>query len=168
MSRNKLQGYEEVDISGELFLFKGDFGFLVELKEISEVDPIAINEYVVNLDAMSIRNVLVSSLRKKGSIDADDISLEEKYSIIEDTITSYGLQECGILSQHILSNAMVGDLKKNAIDSHQNIQTLLNSLVVSRSRIFKNHAFLWTYLLVIFGTFQWLNTKLSGMLIALN
>ena len=168
MSRNKLQGYEEVDINGELFIFKGDFGFLVTLKEISEIDPIFISENVINLDPISVRNVLISSLCKKGGIDTEDLSIEDQYKIVEEMITDFGLQECGILAQHLLSHAMLGDIKKNALDSHQNVQSLLNNLVVSRSKIFKNHALLWMYLLGIFGIYQCMSIKLSGMLIALN
>ena len=168
MSRNKLQGYEEVYINEELYIFKGNFSFLATLKEISEIDPISISESVNILDPISVRNVLIASLCKKGSIDADDLSIESQYKIIEEMITDYGLQECGILAQYLLSHAMLGDIKKNALDKHQNINSLLNNLVLSRSKIFKNHAFLWAYLLVIFGIYQCMTIKFLGALIVSN
>ena len=168
MSRNKLQGYEEVDINGELYLFKGDFGFLATLAEISEINPIAISENVINLDPISVRNVLISSLHKKGDIKSDDLTVEDQYRIIEEMITDFGLQECGILAQHLLSHAMIGDLKKNTLDNHKSVQSLMNSLIVSRSKIFRNHALLWMYILVIFGTYVCMSIKFLGVPIVLN
>ena len=168
MSRNKLQGYEKVYINEELYIFKGDFSFLATLAEISEVNPIVISENVINLDPVSVRNVLIASLHKKGDIDSDDLPTEDQNKIIEEMITDFGLQECGILAQHLLSHAMLGDLKKNALENHQSMNSLLNNFVVSRSKIFKNHALLWTYLLVIFGTYVCMSIKFLGVPIALN
>jgi len=168
MSRNKAQGFEEVNSGDELYIFKGDFGFLMSLKEMSPVDPIAIAEHVAHLDPEHIRNVLMASLRKRDNIESDDMAEEDIQATIEDLITRHGLQECGILAQHILSHAMIGDLKKNALDRHENVQSLLNDLVVSRSKSFRNHALLWGYSLMIFGIFQCMSIKLLGLPTILN
>ena len=160
MPRNKLQGFEEVDSNGTLFVFRGNFGFIAEVKELTGKNAFALAETVPEGDAEDIRDVLISSLVRYAKEGTDDLTAENKRDLIEQFITDHGLQECSILANHMLTNAMVGELKKNALDRHQNVQSLLNSLMISRSKIFKNHASLWAYLAAIFGIYQCLSIKL--------
>lgn len=163
MSNSKRQGYEEVDSDGVLYLFKADFGFLASLQELTGSKLFTIAEEIPAGDPEVIRDVLVSSLVKKSGDDVDELSIDSKRELIEDFITRHGLQECSILANHMMSNAMIGDLKKNQIDRHQSIQSLMNHFVISRSTIFKNHAYLWGYLALIFGTYQCISIKLLEM-----
>ena len=163
MPRNKLQGYEEVDSNGVLFVFRGNFGFVAAVKELTGKNVFSLTETIPGGDVEDIRDVLIASLVKRAGDDAEDLTAENKQEIIEQFITDHGLQECSILANHMLTNAMVGSLKKNKLDRHQSVQSLLNSLMISRSKIFKNHALLWAYLLAIFGVYQCLSIKLFEM-----
>ena len=159
MPRNKLQGFEEVDSNGVLFVFRGNFGFVAAVKELTGKSVFSLVETIPEGDAGDVKDVLIASLVKRAGDNADDLTPDDKAEIIEQFITDHGFQECCILANHMLTNAMVGNLKKNKLDKHQNVQSLLNSLMISRSKIFKNHAVLWAYLAVIFGIYQCLSIK---------
>ena len=166
MSNNKLQGYEEVDHNGQLYLFKADFGFLARLKETTGRFVFTIAEELPAGDPDMVRDVLVCSLVKRAGDDCDDLSVEAKRDLIEEFITEHGLQECTMLANHMMTNSMIGSIKKNKIDRHQTIMGLMESLMISRSQIFRNHALLWVYVATISGICACLSIKLLNPLIA--
>ena len=151
MSHNKEQGYEEVQSNDQLFVFKADFAFLVSLKQSSGVDAMSIAELVNDQDPESIRDVLIASLYRRSGVDADEIGNEEKITIIEQFFSDHGLQECLILAQHLLSYAMIGNIKKKQIQNNQSITSMIDSLLFSRFESFKSHLRLWVYVGSISG-----------------
>lgn len=154
--RSKSMGYEVIEVDGAEVTFRANFSFLVYLKEISGLDPIAIHEQVNNGDPLSVKNVLMASLQS---------DMENKESFIEDCITKSGFQECAILAQWLLNAAMIGDVKKKQISNNQKMNRLLDQFVKdSLSKNLKNHLLLWGYLLTASMACVCLSIKITSEL----
>ena len=165
MSHSKLQGYEDVDVDGVCYVFKSDFSFLAELKQVTGVDPLQIYQRFAEDegDPDLVRDVLRCSLV---SISGKEVEPEKRQSIAEDLITLKGLQETVILAQYLLSYAMIGDKKKSQMRTMEQNQTILDALSPSPWKNSRNHLLLWGYVALISGLCACLNFKLYGLLIA--
>jgi len=166
--KSKLQGYEEVDSEGLIYIFRSNFQFIMALNEVSEFDAIEIAEKVNTYDPECIRDVLIASLHCRDGVGTNEISMEDKKSIIEDFITLHGLQECCILAQSLITHSMIGSLKKKQIEENQTVSGMINGLLFSPWQNLKNHALLWAYVSMIFIALQCTTTKIYPLLTALN
>jgi len=164
---NKYEGEETVEVGKDVYLCKVDFRFLVELKEMAGMDPAAIftNLNSGDCDPDQIKSVVVCALRSENgkSIEAE----EEKKDIAENIIAGYGLQECWLLSQHLLSYAMIGEISKMKLQSLDRKRKFLELVSPFQSENLKNLLLLWGWHLLIFGLsacfsfslFVWLISK---------
>ncbi|MCK5641225.1 MAG: hypothetical protein KAJ19_10520 [Gammaproteobacteria bacterium] len=164
MSRNKLMGYEEVDVDGKIHIFKADFSFLVDVKHDSGIDPISIyNRFESGEgDAELVLSVLTCSLV---SISGVDVIPEDREKICKDLITLKGLQESVILCRYMMSYAMIGDKKKSQILNMEKTQLLIDKLQPSPLKNLKNHLLLWAYVTLISGICACFSIKLLAPLI---
>lgn len=158
MSHNKRRGYEEVDSEGVKYLFKADFSFLDSLRDVTCKSLFTVSQLVHDGDPQSIRDVLCCSI-------VNDNSLEVNKELCEEFITKHGLQECNILANTMMANSMLGDIKKKQISTNQKVSSLIDGLLISRSKIFKNHVLLWVYVSLISGVSTCLTIKYYGLLI---
>lgn len=118
-----------------------DFGFLEAVNSYGTDVSVLYSELSNGLlPAGKIRNVLMSAM-------SDDI--EDKKTFTEDLIVRYGLQECGIMASVMLSHAMIGDVKKCAIERKEELASALESLTGSRSMSLKKAGCLWMAQLTI-------------------
>lgn len=160
MSKNKAQGYETVDSEGQLYVFRGNFGFLEKVKELTGRGVFDVVDSVAKGDPEDVRDVLCASLVKIAADDADEMEDEQKRKTIEEFITKHGFQECNILANHMFTRSMVGDIKKNQIDQHKTVTSLIDHLMTSRLKRFRNHVALWVYMAMISGICVWVNIKI--------
>jgi len=112
MSSNRLHDFEEVESDGIVYLFRGDFGMLAALKNVSSSTAFEIYDNVAKGDVEAIKTTLIASVYSTKEGASKEIPLAEKDLLIEDLITKHGLQEMQILSSHVLTNAMIGSKKK--------------------------------------------------------
>lgn len=133
----KRQPNEETFKDGSRTLrFVADYGFLVSVSSIGrDAARIYIDLSEGTIDPECVRDILVCSVA--------DFEDDEKSSLIEDLITRYGLQECAIMAQIMLSHAMIGDVKKRNLAKGEAIQSLTNQLIPSRSKNFAKVGLLW-------------------------
>ena len=148
MANNRKLGLEEVFVDKDLYLFKADFKFLQSLKENSSTDPMKMYESFSagDCDIDLVVDILSFSII---SINKEPVNDTKKMS--EDLISRFGLQECWYLCFRLLSDAMIGDVKKSGLRLDEKIQRLKglnNSLLTS----LKEQPFLWAFQVWIFGT----------------
>lgn len=117
---------EEIFEDGDkVYTLAADFGFLVAVANYGR-DPSDIFTDLANglTPPEDVRNVLISCFK-----DVDD---SKKEFLAEDLINRYGLQECSIMARVMLSHAMIGDIKKLAIDRDQTLKSLTDLIEGSR------------------------------------
>jgi hypothetical protein len=151
MSSNRKLGLEEVIVDKDLYLFKADFKFLQSLKENSSVDPMKMYESfsASEYDLDSIVDILsfsVISINKK--------PIANPKEVIEDLISRFGLQQCWMLCYTLLSDAMIGDVKKSELKLDEKIQQLRRSNNFLLTSL-KKQPFSWVYQVWIFGICLW-------------
>lgn len=160
MASNRRLGIEEVYVDKDLYLFKADFKFLQSLKENNSIDPMKMYEsFSANeCDLDSVVDILsfsVISINKK--------PVNNPKEAIEDLISRFGLQQCWFLCYQLLSDAMIGDVKKSELRMDEKIQRLIgskNSLLTS----LKERPFSWASQAFLFGTCLWVNFNLISQL----
>jgi len=153
MANNRKLGLEEVIVDKDLYLFKADFKFLQGLKENSNIDPMKMYESFsagdCDLDlVVDILSFSVISINKKPVNNTKEMA--------EDLISRFGLQECWYLCFRLLSDAMIGDVKKSGLRMDEKIQKLkgLNNSLLTN---LKERPFLWVYQVWIFGACLWVS-----------
>ncbi len=156
MASNRHLGIEEVYVGKDLYLFKANFRLIQELKENGSTDPMKIYETFSTgaCDLDSVVDVLSCSIV---SINKKSVSGSEE--IIEELVNRFGLQECWYLCFKLLSDAMIGDVKKSELKLDEKIQRLRglnNSLLTD----LKKRPFLWAYQVWIFGICLWVSFNL--------
>lgn len=122
----------------------GDFGFLVAVNESSGRDVSVIYSELTSglMPPEDIRNVLANA-----AVLADDV---DRYAFVEDLINRYGLQECAIMARVMLSHAMIGDVKKSAIEQGDVLRGLVNlEAGASRWRSFLRLGLLWAVSMIV-------------------
>lgn len=160
MSNNRRLGLEEVIVDNDLYLFKADFKFLQSLKENNSIDPMKMYETFSagDCDLDLVIDILSFSIVKINSKPVDDT-----VKTIEDLISRFGLQECWYLCFRLLSDAMIGDVKKSELRLDEKIQRLkgLNNSLLTN---LKERPFLWVYQVWIFGICLWVSFNLINPL----
>ena len=158
---NKREGYESVDVDGVDHLFKADFAFLAELKDVAKEDPFRIYSTFATGegDPDTVRSVLIASLVSVDGVNAPDNIRQET---IEDLITRFGLQEAWILAQHLLSYAMIGSIKKSRLGDLEKMTQSLGGLNWVSLKSLQSR---WALPLMIFGGSVCISTSLSALLI---
>jgi len=160
MANNRRLGIEEVYVDKDLYLFKADFKFLQSLKENNSIDPMKMYESfsASEYDLDSIVDILSFSVI---SINKEPVGNPKE--AIEDLISRFGLQQCWYLCYQLLSDAMIGDVKKSGLQLDEKIQRLIgskNSLLTS----LKERPFSWACQVWLFGTCLWVNFNLINPL----
>lgn len=160
MSNNRRLGLEEVIVDKDLYLFKADFKFLQSLKENNSVDPMKMYESFsageCDLDlVIDILGFSIISINKK--------SVSNPKEMAEDLISRFGLQECWYLCFRLLSDSMIGDVKKSELRLDEKIQRL-RGLSNFLSTSLKEQPFLWGYQAWIFGICLWASFNLINPL----
>ena len=160
MASNRHLGIEEVYVGKDLYLFKANFGLIQELKENGSTDPMKIYETFSSgeCDIDSVVDILSCSIV---SINGDSVTGAK--SVIENLINRFGLQECWYLCFKLLSDAMIGDVKKSELRLDEKIQQL-RRLNIFLLKNLKERPFLWASLVWIFGTCLWVNFNLISPL----
>ena len=160
MSNNRRLGLQEVIVGDDLYLFKADFKFLQSLKENNSIDPMKMYESFSagDCDLNFVIDILSFSVI---SVNKKDIANTEK--IAEELISRFGLQECWYLCFKLLSDAMIGDVKKSELRLDEKIQRLkeLNNSLLTN---LKERPFLWAYQVWIFGICLWVSFNLISRL----
>ena len=135
-----------------------DFGFLIAVNSYGR-DVAMIYTDLSNglMPADDVRNVLVSA--------AADIPDGERAEYIEDLITRYGLQECTVMARVMLSHAMIGDVKKSALDRAEVVRGLMDSLLNTQSMTFRKAGLLWAGTVTVSTLLACLIIKHTGLLI---
>jgi len=156
MASSRKLGLQEVLVGNDLYLFKADFKFLQSLKENSSYDPMEIYDSFSSgkCDLDSVIDILSCSMV---SINKEPINNPEKTA--ENLISMFGLQECWFLCYKLLSDSMIGDIKKSELLLDEKIQKL-KKLNFSPSTSLRKQPFLWVYQAWIFGTCLWVSFKL--------
>lgn len=160
MSNNRRLGLEEVIVDKDLYLFKADFKFLQSLKENNSIDPMKMYESFsageCDLDlVIDILGFSIISINKK--------SVGNPKEMAEDLISRFGLQECWYLCFRLLSDSMIGDVKKSELRLDEKIQRL-RGLSNFLSTSLKEQPFLWAYQVWIFGICLWVSFNLINPL----
>ena len=160
MASNRRLGIEEVYVDKDLYLFKADFKFLQSLKENNSIDPMKMYESfsASECDLDSIVDILSFSV-----ISINKEAVNNPKEVIEDLISRFGLQECWYLCYRLLSDAMIGDVKKSGLRLDEKIQRLIG-LKTSLSTSLKERPFSWVFQVWIFGTCLWVNFSLISPL----
>lgn len=160
MPNNRRLGLQEVIVGNELYLFKADFKFLQSLKENNSIDPMKMYESFSagECDLDLVIDILSFSVI---SVDKKDIVNDKKTA--EELISRFGLQECWYLCFKLLSDAMIGDVKKSELRLDEKIQRLrgLNNSLLTN---LKERPFLWVYQAWIFGACLWVSFNLINQL----
>ena len=157
-------GFEDVDVDGKIYVFRSNFDFLVEVKADSGVDPMMIfNRFESDeADPLLVLSVLTCSLV---SISGVPVIPDDREKICKDIVDLKGLQEAVILCRHLMSYAMIGDKKKSQILNLEQTQMLLDQLLPSPLKNFRNHLLLWGYVMLISGICVCINIKWLAPLI---
>ena len=127
-------GQETLKDEGKEIILTADFGFVVAINSYGkDVSQIYSDLSSGMMPAKDIKHVLRAAM----SDDIDD-------NYIEGLITRAGLQECAILAMHLLSHAMIGDVKKSKLAKMEPIQSLIAQFKGSHYRILWSLGLLWT------------------------
>ena len=117
-------------------IFVADFGFLESVNSYGRDVSVIYSDLANGLmPPKDVRNVLISSIELGEECD--------KKEFVETLIAKYGLQECAILASVMLTHAMIGDVKKSAIENRQEVASALDSLTGLRSKSLKKAGLLW-------------------------
>ena len=157
--QSKKQGFETVRVDGTTYLFKADFSFLAELKEITGVDPFQIYAQINagEADPVLVLGILQASIHSIGTTEIDP---GEKDLECQKIITLKGLQECHLLAKLLLSWGMIGDEKKRELRRWGTTRRMLKELDVSHWMNSCKVQLLWGLTLMNFGTCAWLIFKM--------
>ena len=118
-----------------------DFGFLEAVNSYGVDVSVLYSEISSGMmPAIHIRNILMSAM-------TDEI--KDKKATAVDLIERYGLQECAIMASVMLSHAMIGDVKKCAIERKEELSSALENLTGSPSTNLKKATCLWMAQLTI-------------------
>ena len=113
-----------------------DFGFLVAVNSMGRDCALLYTDLSNGLmPAEDVRNILVCA--------AADIPDGERNDYIESLITRYGLQECSVMAQVMLSHAMIGDVKKSALDRAATVRGLIDLTLNTQLMSFRKAGLLW-------------------------
>jgi len=153
MANNRKLGLEEVPVGDDLYLFKADFKFLQSLKENSSIDPMKMYE---SFSAGDCDLDLVVDILSFSVISINGKPVVKTKKIVQDLISRLGLQQCWYLCYRLLSDSMIGDVKKSELRLDEKIQQL-KRLNISLLTNLKEQPFLWVSLVWIFGTCLWVN-----------
>lgn len=160
MASNRKLGLQEVIVDDDMYLFKADFKFLQSLKENNSIDPMKMYE---TFSAGDCDLDLVVDILSFSVVKINEQPITNPKGAIEDLISRFGLQECWYLCFKLLSDAMIGDVKKSELRLDEKIQRLKglnNSLLTS----LKERPFLWVYQVWIFGICLWVSFNLINQL----
>jgi len=121
---------EEIFLDGDREIhLVADWGFMYAVNSYGKDISVIYRELSEGLtNPEDIRNVLIAAAR-----DID----EGAEAIFERLIEKYGLQECGVMAQIMVSHAVIGDEKKRAIARGEAIKSLLERMGNSRSMSLK-------------------------------
>lgn len=160
MASNRHLGMQEVEVGEDLYLFKANFKLIQDLKETNSSDPMKIYETFSTgaCDVDAVVDILSCSIY---SINDKPVSGSEK--IIEELINQFGIQECWMLCFRLLSDAMIGNVKKSELQMDEKIQQLRKS----RNFLFtslRKQPFSWMYQVWIFGVCLWVSFKHISLL----
>lgn len=164
MSSNKILGIEEVFCEKDSYIFKSDFSFLAALDQ--EVgDPMELHVEIINsrCDPEHIKSIMVASLKTKNGEQVKSIPNE-----VEELITRNGMQECWLLCRHLLSYAIIGDVKKSKLrrlKPSKLTQLITEPFLLESS---KNRQLLWVYHLLISTVCVCISFSLFALLFAYN
>lgn len=129
-------GEEIFDDDGQSIRLVADFGFLCSVNSLGRDVALVFTDLANGLTPPEdVRNVLVSA--------AVDVPESDRVEYIEALITRYGLQECAIMARVMLSHAMIGDVKKSAIDRAEVVRGILEAALPSQSTSFIKAGSLW-------------------------
>jgi len=161
---NKLLGEEEIIVGKDHYLFCANFRFLADLKDALPTGPMAIfNALSTDEDASPehIKQVFCCSLK---TVNGKEVSADKMDEVVEEFITLNGMEMSWVVAQHMLSYAMIGDVKKSEIQELEKKRMLLEKLTIFRSASSRSQLSLWVYRLVIFGTFVCSSFSLISLL----
>ena len=164
MSNNKYLGIEEVLCDDDNYIFKSDFAFLATLdQEIGDPLDLQIEITSGRCEPKKIKGIMAASLQSKNGKTISDVDKE-----IEELITRNGLQDCWLLCRHLLSYAIIGDVKKSKLrklEPNKLTQLITEPFLLESSR---NRRLLWVYHLVISGLCVCISFSLFVLLFAYN
>ena len=123
---NKYEGWEVLRVDSDTYKLKVDFGFLSELEDYLNENPIkavangetfnvssCYDAFIVlhngRMPVLLIAKVIEYSLK---TLNNNDLTEQEKETESMKLMTAKGLQEASALAQVLLTFAMVGDEKK--------------------------------------------------------
>ena len=123
----------------------GDFGLLSAVNSYGRDVALVFSDLSNGLmPPDDIRNILVCA--------AVDEPEEGRDKYIEGLITRYGLQECAIMARVMLSHAMIGDVKKSAMDRAEAVRGILETVLPSPSMSFTKAGLLWAGMVTVSTT----------------
>lgn len=160
---NRKEGFEQVEVGPDLYLFQSGFRLMSELKDAVGVDPARMYEAFAEGDTKPdwVHGILSCALKQ---INGKDVEPQEVKNICERMITLYGLGEAWVLAQHLLAIGMIGDIKKSQLQTMEERQHLLELFAPFRLLSLKDQLFLWGWLFLISGIAVWSNFKLGALL----
>lgn len=160
MASNRHLGMQEVEVGKDLYLFKANFRLIQDLKESNNSDPMKIYETFSTgaCDVDAVVDILSCSIC---SINGKEVSGSKE--IIENLVDQFGIQECWMLCFKLLSDAMIGNVKKSELQMDSKIQQLKKSGNFLSTSL-RKQPFLWIYQAWIFGTCLWVSFKLISQL----
>lgn len=113
---------------GREIILSADFGFIVAINSLGkDVAHIYSDLSSGMMPAEDIKNVI------KCGIKSD---VEDGY--VESLVERNGLQECSIIALHLLSHAMIGDVKKSKILTREKIEEMTIKFSPSQSTGLRN------------------------------
>lgn len=134
---------EEIFMDGDReLILVADFGFLESVNSFGRDVSLIYSDLAGGLmPPQDVRNVIVSSIQLEDS--------ENKEEFVESLICRYGLQECAIMASVMLTHAMIGDVKKLAIERREELRSALGKMTGTNSESLRKAGLLWVAALVI-------------------
>lgn len=156
MPSNRHLGLEECIVDKDVYLFKANFAFLQSLKENNDVDPMKMYESFsqgeCNID-------FVVSVLTHAIALVNNETVTNKQLVIEDLIDRFGLQQCWYLCFNLLSDAMIGSVKKSKLKRDKKILGLVESCNILSTSM-KKQPLVWMYQAWISGICLWASFNL--------
>lgn len=160
MPSNRKLGLQEVEVDDDTYLFKADFKFLQSLRENNSIDPMKMFE---SFSASECDLDVIVDILSFSVISINKEPIKNPKETVEDLISRFGLQECWGLCYRLLSDAMIGSVKKSELQLGDKIQQLKGSNNFLLTSL-KEQPFLWVYQVWIFGICLWVSFKLINPL----
>lgn len=155
---NKRSANEEVFRVGDKAVrLVADFGFLTAVNSHGH----EVSKAYVDLSSGDISPIVVRDVLACAMVDIDDCQ-----AFAESIIEEYGLQECAIMAQIMLSHAMIGDAKKRSIAKREAMASVLDQMIPSQSTSLRKAGLLWAACFVISTAAACMTTSALSLLIA--